>query len=256
MSARLRVVLLAALVLAPAAPAAAWPEALMHGLARDARRLLPDSLNRLIGERQERIFEELRRFPPELSQALGRDLRAGRVRPDTAQRVDARLGECVRLLREGRLTDGLVLLGSTLRVAADLSDPVLAVGPDGYEPGVVREYYAFVQTNLDKIPVVLQDRGALHLERAALPLYWQSLLARSREQAQVVRGEMWRGGRAVDHRRLDFRSPVFGVAQTSYSRAVNAIAATWLAVWREARGDTTRTPSPIPVAPQAPAGEP
>ncbi len=33
---------------------------------------------------------------------------------------------------------------------------------------------------------------------------------------------------------------MFGVASLSYSRAVTAIAATWLAVWRDARGDLTR----------------
>ena len=53
----------------------------------------------------------------------------------------------------------------------------------------------------------------------------------------------------VDHRTLDYRSPVFGVASLSYSRAVTAIAATWLAVWREARGDLTRIPSPATVTP-------
>jgi hypothetical protein len=43
----------------------------------------------------------------------------------------------------------------------------------------------------------------------------------------------------VDHRRLDYRSPAWAVASISYSRAVTAIAATWLAVWRDAQGDTT-----------------
>ena len=42
---------------------------------------------------------------------------------------------------------------------------------------------------------------------------------------------------------------MFGVASLSYSRAVTAIAATWLAVWRDVRGDVTRTPRPETVAP-------
>jgi hypothetical protein len=241
--------------LAALAPAAhAWPEHLMQGLARDARRLLPNSLNRLIGERQEAVFGELRRFPLELSQALARDLRAGRLRPETEQAVQARLEDAIERLRGGRVSEGLVLLASTLRVPADLSDPVLAVGPAGHPPGVVREYYAFVDLNLDKLPVVLQDRAALELTRDELPAYWRSLLARSRDQAPVLRTEMWVRGRVVDHRRIDLRSPVYGVAQSSYSRAVNAIAATWLAAWREANGDLTRRPSPSPVRPRASNG--
>jgi hypothetical protein len=63
----------------------------------------------------------------------------------------------------------------------------------------------------------------------------------------------------VDHRTLDYRSPVFGVGSLAYSRAVTAIAATWLAVWREAQGDLTRMPAPRevrPVEPAAPDGPP
>jgi hypothetical protein len=37
------------------------------------------------------------------------------------------------------------------------------------------------------------------------------------------------------------------VASLSYSRAVTAIAATWLALWRESRGDLTRIRMPLVV---------
>ena len=144
----------------------------------------------------------------------------------------------------------MVRLGALLRVPADLSDPVLTGGPEGYPAGVTREYYAFVSGSLDKIPVVLDDPAALKLHRRDLPRYWNGLMGRSRTQSDVIRTELFRSGRLVDHRTIDYRSPVFGVASLSYSRAVNAIAATWLAVWREARGDVTRTPSPLPVHPR------
>jgi hypothetical protein len=65
----------------------------------------------------------------------------------------------------------------------------------------------------------------------------------------VIRTELFKNGRLVSHRAIDYRSPVLGVAWLSYSRAVTAIAATWLAVWREARGDVTRQPKPQIVAP-------
>src|SRR6185295_20299345 len=138
----------------------------------------------------------------------------------------------------------------------------LTAGPEGYPPGVVQEYYAFVAASLDKIPVVLDDPTAMKLKRGGLPAYWQKLIARSRDQSSVIRTELFQGGRVVDHRTLDYRSPVFGVASLSYSRAVTAIAATWLALWRESRGDLTRTPRaqeihprdapPIPGAGQSP----
>ena len=128
-------------------------------------------------------------------------------------------------------------LGGLLRIAADLSDPVLAVGPEGWPAGVTREYYALFDANLGKMPVVLDDPQALELTRRQLPALWQSLVDRSRPQVPVIREELFVNGRVVDHRRLDYRSPAWAVSSLAYSRAVTGAAATWLAVWREAHGD-------------------
>jgi len=94
----------------------------------------------------------------------------------------------------------------------------------------------------------------LKLDRAALPGYWQGMLDRSKERSAVIGVELFRSGKVIDHRRIDYRSPVFGVAQIAYSRAVTGIAATWLSVWRNARGDLTRQPSPRVVAPRETPG--
>ena len=72
-----RAFLLTALVLAGAAPAGAWPQELMQALNRDARRLLPKSLSRLLAEREADVLAEIQRFPPRLGQAMARDLQAG-----------------------------------------------------------------------------------------------------------------------------------------------------------------------------------
>jgi hypothetical protein len=225
--------------------ASAWPSSLMQSLSRDARRLLPPSLARLMAEREPQIFEAAARFPPELSQAVWADLGVGRLRPETVSALDTRAGEVLSLFRGRRVSEGVVRLGALLRIPADLADPVLTAGPEGYPPGVTQEYYAFIQASLDKIPVVLDDPAALKLRRSALPGYWQKLIVRSRDQSAVIRTELFQNGRLVDHRTLDYRSPVFGVASLSYSRAVTAIAATWLALWREARGDLTRIRQPV-----------
>jgi ribosome modulation factor len=222
----------------------------MEALHRDARKLLPRSLRKLLAEREVQALEEMRRFPTALSQALAADVSAGRLSPETTAACQAEADVIIELLKKQRLSEGLVRLGGLMRIPADLSDPVLAVGPDGYPAGVTGEYYAFVEGYLAKIPVVLDESGALKLERKALPAYWQGLLTRSREQSPVIRTEMVRGGRVVSHKNLDYRSPVYAVASLSYSRAVNGIAATWLAVWREAHGDTTRLPKAREVHPQ------
>ena len=245
------IALLLVLFWLPAAPASAWPVTLMQSAARDARRLLPKSLNRLIGEREEAIFAEGLKFPPELQRALSLDLNSGRLGPDTLDAVQSHAKAFFPLVQEKRLSEALVMLGATYRIPVDLSDPALSVGPSGFPPGVAREYYGFVERNLAKIPVVVEDRAALQMKAADLPAYWQAVLSNSRAQSHVISEELWKQGRVVDSRTLDFRNPVFGVGSISYSRAVNAIAATWLALWREAGGDLTRMPSPKTVVPGA-----
>ena len=186
------------------------------------------------------------RLPPELGQALAADLNAGELRPATARRAGgARARRRSTSSSEQRVSEGVVQLGALLRMPADLSDPVLTGGPEGYPAGVTREYYAFVEASLDKIPVVLDDPPAL---QAAAPRP-AALLARAprpqpRRQSASSAPSSSSGGAWSTIARIDYRSPVFGVASLSYSRAVTAIAATWLAVWREARGDLTRMPEP------------
>ena len=249
-----RALLLAGLVSAVPGPAAAWPAEAMTALSRDARKLLPRSLSRLLGEREPQVLEELRRFPPDVSRALAQDLPTGKLRPETVAALQAQVGRVVELLREGQVEDGLVRLGGLLRISADLADPVLAAGPEGWPPGVTREYYALFVANLHRMPVVLDDASALELGTKDLPGLWRSLLERGRDQAPVIRAELFRDGRVVDHRRLDYRSPAWAVSSLAYSRAVTGAAATWLAAWRESRGDTTRTPRAREVRPEAPAG--
>ena len=244
-----RLCLATALCLLVPGPAAAWDGPLMESLSRDARRLVPRTLARLLGEREEPIYEAVRRFPAPLAQALAGDLLSGRLSPATQALLDERVERPVTLIRERRVSEALVELGALLRIPADLADPVLSAGSSGLPPGVARSYYAFVGRSLGSIPVVLEDEAALELGRAELGAYWQRVIARSRAQAPVIRYELFRGGRLVDQRRIDYRNPLFGVASLSYSRAVNGIAATWMAVWRELRGDLTRIPTPREIDP-------
>src|SRR5258706_6709509 len=176
----------------------------MEALNRDARRLVPRSLSRLLAEREPQVLEELRRFPPEISQAMARDLSSGRLSPETLAELDAETARVVELLRTQRVSEGLVRLGGLMRIPADLADPVLS-SVEGYPAGVVAEYYAFVSASLDKIPVVLDDPPALELKRKDLPVFWQGLVTRSRAQSAVIGDELFKNGRALDPRRIDFR---------------------------------------------------
>jgi hypothetical protein len=248
-----RALLLTGLLGVLATDARAWPEDVMKALNRDARRLLPRSLAKLLAEREPQVLDELKRFPAPVGQAMAVDLQSGHLSAETSMALEAEAAHVVEMLKQQRVSEGLVRRGSLLRIPADLADPVLSAGPEGYPAGVAREYYAFVSTNLAKIPVVLDDPESLKLARSQLPGYWQSLVDRSRPQSPVLRTELFRNGKVVSYRTIDFRSPVYGVASLSYSRAVTGIAATWLAVWREAHGDLTRPARQRVVSPQSDA---
>jgi hypothetical protein len=234
---------LAALLLA-AGDASAWPMSVMESMARDARRLLPRSLSALMYHNEKQILEAAQRFPPDLAQLMAADLGSGELQPETVAALEQHAQEAVDLLKQRRVTDGIVRLGALLRIPADLADPALMAGDQGYPSGVTREYYAFVEANLAKIPVVLDDPPALRLGRDKLGPYWRRVHGRSRGDSGVIMLEMFRNGRVVDHRTIDFRSPVFGVASLAYSRAVTSIAATWLTLWRSVGGDVTLMPVP------------
>lgn len=232
-----------------AVPVSAWPPELEVALYRDAQRLLPRSLAVLLHDRELAVLAAARETTPERTGWAG-ELTSGQIRPETVGAVDAQLRDAATLMHKRQLSAGLIRLGATFRVAADVSDPVLCAGSEVFPPGVVAEYYAFVIKNLDKIPVVVNDGRALKLSREELPGYWQSLLARSRLDAPVLRTELFQNGRLVRHYTLDYRSPVFGVGSLAYSRAVNSIAATWLAGWRSVRGDLSRMREPRVIQPR------
>ncbi len=252
---RLSVAMIAVLLVLQAQASTAWPASLTPALARDARRLLPRSLARVLAAREEAILTQAQ-VPNELTHALARDLQTGRLEPETLTALGTSTQRVLMLFDQRRVSDGLVQFGTLLNAPADLADPAACSGPVALPSGVAREYYAFIEQNLDKIPVVLTDPAALETRHQALGAYWQRVLVESQTQTPILAAELVRGGRVVDHRAIDYRSPVFAVASLSYSRAVTAIAATWLAVWREAGGDQTLRARPKTVMPTATPGPP
>lgn len=233
-----------------APPAGAWPSSLRGPILRDARKLLPASLATVMGRREEAINEAADRLPNEITEAVTSDLVAGRVGPGTITAVSQELDAILVMLRSREVGEGLVRLGALGRVAADMCDPALAPGAAAWPPPLSREYYAFAEAQLPRIPVVLQDEGLLQLRRHELPSRWQVMLDESQERATELPDSMVQAGHVVSYRTLDFRSPAFSVASLSYSRAVTSVAALWLVVWREARGDLGRQRSPHEVVPR------
>ena len=108
----------------------------------------------------------------------------------------------------------------------------------------------FVAANRDKIPLVVVDPDSMRMKVDALPGFLGDVVAKTAVQATLLRAEAQDDGRVVPHAEIDFRSPVFAVASTAYSRSVSAVAATWIAIWRSAGGDLKRQKPPQIINPR------
>ena len=98
--------------------------------------------------------------------------------------------------------------------------------------------------------MVLVEPDAMRLSLDALPGFLESVAAKTPEQAARLREEGQEDGRVIAAAAIDFRSPVFAVSSTAYSRSVSAVAATWIALWRAAGGDMTRQKPPQIIKPR------
>ena len=91
--------------------ASAWPAETITALSRDARKLLPRSLNRLLGERESQVLDEAERLPPDISRALALDLPTGRLRPETSQALESQADAALSLLKQGLASEDTAQAG-------------------------------------------------------------------------------------------------------------------------------------------------
>lgn len=242
---------LSALALVPAR-AHAWPADLSQRIARDALTLVPQSLAELFRANQTEIFSDARAGKAPALSLVYLDLPRGRIGAPAQEALAREFAERVTALHGSDFRAAIIALGSTYRLAVDLADPALGLGlgSDARAKAIRREFYLFTTSNLDKIPVVVVEPDSLRMKLDALPAFLASVAAKTPGQTERLREEAIEDGRVVAANEIDFRSPVFAVASTAYSRSVSAVAATWIAVWRSAGGDMRRQKPPRMVTPR------
>jgi len=180
------------------------------------------------------------------------DLPKGRLLGPTQAALAREVAERVQALHGPDFRAAVISLGSTYRLAVDLADPSvgLGMGADARAKAIRREFYLFTTSNLDKIPVVLVEPDSMRMKIDEVPAFLARVAAKTPAQAARLREEALEDGRVVAAAEIDFRSPVFAVASTAYSRSVCAVAATWIAVWRSAGGDMRRQKPPRLITPR------
>ena len=234
------------------AKADAWPADLSQRIARDALKLVPQSLAELFRSSEEDIFADARTSPMPALSLVYLDLPKGRLGAPTQAALGQEFWERVRALQGTDFRGAVIALGATYRLAVDLADPGVGsgLGNDAKARAIRREFYLFVAANRDKIPLVVVRPESMRMKLDALPVFLGEVVEKTEAPAALLRAEGQENGRVLLHGEIDFRSPVFAVASTAYSRSVSAVAATWIAIWRAAGGDMKRQRTPQIINPR------
>ncbi len=230
----------------------AWPRDLAQSIARDALRLVPRSLAELLLTHEAAIFSQADALTSKSLPLVYADLPQGRLRPPTRLALAQDLSARARAFEGPEFGSALVSLGASYRLAVDLADPGIGsgLGRDPRAQAIRREFYAFVTAQRSRLPLVVAEPESLKLTLARLPDFLSGVVVRASAEGGRLRREGQEGGRVLSSTEIDFRSPVFAVASSAYSRSVGAVAATWIAIWREAGGDMTRARTPRTINPR------
>ncbi len=229
----------------------AWPGDLSQRIARDALKLVPRSLAEAFLAHEAEIFADARASRMPALTLVYQDLPQGRLADATRQAITREVTERAQALQGQDFRGALIALGAAYRLAVDLADPGVGsgLGTDGSARAIRREFYSFVIANREKMPLVVEP-GSMDVGLEAIPGFLAGVAAKTPAQAALLRREGQKDGRILPYADLDFRSPVFAVASTAYSRSVSAVAAVWIAIWRSAGGDMTRQKTPWTIHPR------
>jgi len=234
------------LLLSVSDDAAAWPADLSQRIAKDALKLLPKSLSELFLAHQDAIFADARTTGMPSLPLVYRDLPKGKLSQPTRAAITKEVGDRLTALQGNDFRGAVIALGSMYRLSVDLADPAVGdeLGADAKARAIRKEFYAYVTANLDKIPVVVVEPDSMRIKPDKIPGFLDDVVGKTPSQSAMLRAEGQEDGKVLRATEIDFRSPVFAVASTAYSRSVSAVAATWIAMWRAAGGDMQRQKPP------------
>jgi hypothetical protein len=209
-------------------------------MVEDVLRLLPPSLGRVLARRDDALLSGAQSLESETASAIARDGIRGELSPELIRDVERRIDLVVRMVGEHRpFRDTAVELGKLLRIAADLSDPVVIGAGSPELRRVAPEYVRFIGLHLTEIPLVYD--GSLPSPIAGGSI--AGLLGRVTQATSVsvepLAKAFWRDGRVQPASSFDYRSVPYAETSLSYSRGVTAASYLWLSAWAKANGDFT-----------------
>jgi len=229
----------AVLLLFSASPAAAWSPGSQREIARDAARLAPPDLARLL-------------------QRHGEDLEAGAIEPfserdasrhslDPAEngRVDESLrsevAAAIEAIRSHRpFAEISQRLGRVSHWVADVDNPLNAASSDSEESRYFRDYLLYAQSARPRMAVVVYEWKPPVAATGDLERMIAEARIRGSRLYPLIGSEYRRIGFASGRSRFDDRSTAFAVASIAYSHAVTDTARVFRYIWLAAGGADPR----------------
>lgn len=238
--ARTRVIWLALPLLASAASAGAWPAEAYRSMVYDVLRLLPPSLGQVLARRDDALVAGAQSLESETASVIARDAIRGELSSDLIRDVESRIDRVVRMVDDHRpFHETAVELGRLLRIAADLSDPVVIGAGSPELRRVAPEYIRFIGLHLNEIPLVHDGSLPSPVEGATVAgLLGRVTRATSSSVSPLARA-FWQDGHLLPASSFDYRSVPYAETSLSYSRGVTAASYLWLSAWAKAHGDFT-----------------
>jgi len=228
-----RMALIGAVLISPVA-AGAWEVPTGRAMARQALRMMPQSLQSVLEQHQPQLFEAL-----ELGQAAA-DRLAAQDSDLAADRIAAASFELQQLMQQrGSFSEVAQRLGQLGALVLAVNDPTHYAGASANERAA---FLRQVERSRERFPFVFDGHGAPELRTGDVQHYMRVSARRARFYGEQLRSSYFvplRGGREVS---FDPRSMPFGIASIAYSHAISDLVRIWFYSWRAGGGDVTRTP--------------
>jgi len=129
--------------------------------------------------------------------------------------------------------------GSLAHFVADAGFPpaMTAEGATHYE-----HFADFCESRRERFPLVFYGHDEPNLARNDFREFADAVMQQARREEAALQRAYGAAGTPPDPGHFDDRSVPFAVGSLSYSRAVTNITRAWLTAWKQAYGDTGRTP--------------
>jgi len=240
------IALVALLLLAPSPPAFGWTDPSRVRIVDNALRLLPRSLQELLGDRRGALIAAL------LAPGSTED------RPDHWQHPEGAYGTAAnRAESEAKalvaavdahnpVVEIVARFGRLAHWVADINDPLHTADRDPRLARYYVDYQEYLESQLPRFRLVFLGYRSERLSGSGPRAFLLQSAERSRDYARAVGRAYTPEGERVSPQAFDERSLAFGVGSLAYSNAVNDIVRVWLWAWEGCNGDLSGTPFPLP----------